>query len=364
MKEPSGTVIRRVFLFAAAVLCLAALVFGVLLYSRTQAMTLMQMRSNAQDIARIAAELVDAEAFVSLREGDEDTEAYRTVLSALELVRDSSDVEYVYTIRYNDYGVPVFCVDSDPVEPGVIGEAYSGAPVATKALDGQLVSDDAPYRDRWGTHISAYAPVFLNGKPVGAAVVDLNYEVVRREVRQVTMLILTLYAMTFLVGIVLLIYVWKRIERYEFRLRKAREQVEETERVSERFFAPLFSQTGREVLASAQPDAPVPEGDGPRDIAGDGGSLRARYEQTNVLSYDEARRLLGSDELIRQTLVQFREEITNGADEIERLRKEGDYETYTIRVHALKGASRLIGAVALSEQAERLEQMGNRVSEA
>ncbi|MBR0171543.1 MAG: Hpt domain-containing protein [Lachnospiraceae bacterium] len=51
--------------------------------------------------------------------------------------------------------------------------------------------------------------------------------------------------------------------------------------------------------------------------------------------------------------------ITPGADDLERFYAEGDIENYTIRVHALKSSSRMIGAVALSAQAQALEAMGN-----
>ena len=221
MDEPASAAIRRIFKVVAAVLLVAAVTFGTLLYKRTQSMTLAQIRNNALDIARITAELIDKEAFASLRVGDESTEAYRKVMDVLVQVRDSTDVEYVYTIRRNDEGLFVFVVDSDPDKPGVIGEVYAGTPVAAKALAGELAADDAPYTDRWGTHISAYAPLFLDGKPVGAAVVDLNYKSVQGKVRQVTFLAIALYAAAYLVGFLLLVHVGREMRQYEFRLREA-----------------------------------------------------------------------------------------------------------------------------------------------
>ena len=101
MDEPASAAIRRIFKVVAAVLLVAAVTFGTLLYKRTQSMTLAQIRNNALDIARITAELIDKEAFASLRVGDESTEAYRKVMDVLVQVRDSTDVEYVYTIRRN-----------------------------------------------------------------------------------------------------------------------------------------------------------------------------------------------------------------------------------------------------------------------
>ena len=390
MNETAAGSIRKVLRGAATVLVAAALLFGVLLYGRTRAMTLRQIRNNALDIARITAELVDPETFTRLKEGDEKTENYRRVLEALERVRDSSDVEYVYTIRHNAYGITVFCVDADPDEPGKIGEVYYGAPAAQKALAGEPAASDVPYRDRWGTHISAYAPIFQDGSVVGAAVVDLNYNTVRGEVRQVILLVGVLYGAIFLTGLLLMMYVGRQVQKYEYRLRKAREEAEEHERLSATFFAPLASRgesagastgaaTGSSASTGAATGAGAATGTGATTVtepvevtgsdaasgaaSGTGEGLRERFAQTEALSYDEAIRLLGNEQLLGQTMRQFYGEIAHEAGEIERLWREGDYENYTIRVHALKSSARMIGATALSGQAGRLEALGNRVTE-
>ena len=86
----------------------------------------------------------------------------------------------------------LLCKPDFPSLTGQVYAAYDAAPVAARALAGELAADEAPYTDRWGTHISAYAPLFLNGRPVGAAVVDLHYESVRGEIRQVALLIIAL----------------------------------------------------------------------------------------------------------------------------------------------------------------------------
>ena len=54
--------------------------------------------------------------------------------------------------------------------------------------------------------------------------------------------------------------------------------------------------------------------------------------------------------------------IEKNADELEKLLQEGDYENYTIKVHALKSSARLIGAEELSETARKLEAYGNFIN--
>ena len=91
-------------------------------------------------------------------------------------------------------------------------------------------------------------------------------------------------------------------------------------------------------------------------------ALRAFYKQTDMLDYDETIRLLATDELVGKTARQFYDDIAQNLSDIERYLAEGDYENYTIKVHALKSSARMIGATALSEHARKLEEMGNVVN--
>ena len=57
------------------------------------------------------------------------------------------------------------------------------------------------------------------------------------------------------------------------------------------------------------------------------------------------------------------EAIPSKSEDIARYLDEGDYENYTILVHALKSSSRLIGAMQLSLDAARLEECGDKARE-
>ena len=229
--------IRSAFLTAVVVLFLTTALFGFFLYGRIRAMTLRQIRGNALDVARIAASVVDPSSFVRIEPGGEEDAPYRVVLRALAIIRDNSDVEYLYTIRRQEDGTAVFVVDSDPVEPGKIGEPYSGSDAMWTALDGTASADDEPYRDRWGTHLSAYAPLLHDGETVGAAVVDLNYDWVQRELKRVSYLVAGLTAVYFAVGVLLLFLVTRLMEQNAIQLLEAKERAEESERAKDRFYA-------------------------------------------------------------------------------------------------------------------------------
>lgn len=63
-------------------------------------------------------------------------------------------------------------------------------------------------------------------------------------------------------------------------------------------------------------------------------------------------------ELYREILSDYAACIEEQAEAIERAVTEGNRETFTIGVHALKSTSRTIGATALSDLAKKLEDSG------
>ena len=205
--------IRRIFLIAAIVLFVASTLFGAILYSRVRRMMLTQIRSNAIDEARIAAKLIDPTYFTRIKPGDEGSVAYNIILKELALVRDSSNMEFLYTLRLNSDGQVVFWVDTDTEDPGKIGEVFEGTEAMYLALNGTPAAEEEPYKDRWGTHLSAYAPIKKGGDTVGVTAVDLNYTWVQREIRNVTLIVITLCIANYFVAVLLLLIVSQQMEK-------------------------------------------------------------------------------------------------------------------------------------------------------
>ncbi len=77
------------------------------------------------------------------------------------------------------------------------------------------------------------------------------------------------------------------------------------------------------------------------------------------LDVDAAMQLLGSEKLYWAVLKDYYHLINKKIVLIENLEKQEDWHGYTIEVHALKSASRQIGANSLSDLAASLEQAGN-----
>ena len=91
-----------------------------------------------------------------------------------------------------------------------------------------------------------------------------------------------------------------------------------------------------------------------------------RYSQTfsplagiTSIDYETAIKNCGSEELLMEVLKDYLEAVPAKAADISRFLEAGDYQNYTILVHALKSSSRLIGALQLSADAAHLEKCGD-----
>ncbi len=74
---------------------------------------------------------------------------------------------------------------------------------------------------------------------------------------------------------------------------------------------------------------------------------------------DQALRYCMNEELLMRTVSDFADAAEDMPDLIEKYASEGDIQNYTIKVHALKSSSKMIGAKELSELAEELEARGD-----
>ncbi len=84
------------------------------------------------------------------------------------------------------------------------------------------------------------------------------------------------------------------------------------------------------------------------------------YESIDGIDAAAAIKNSGSKESFLSVLKIYFESYEAKADEIKNFYENEDWENYTIRVHALKSGSRLVGALKLGDDAEALEMAGKR----
>ena len=82
------------------------------------------------------------------------------------------------------------------------------------------------------------------------------------------------------------------------------------------------------------------------------------YENIDGIDGKAAMKYSGSEESLRMVLKLFYDSIDEKTEELEKFYSSEDIENYTIKVHALKSSSKLIGATELSDCAYELEMAG------
>ncbi len=69
---------------------------------------------------------------------------------------------------------------------------------------------------------------------------------------------------------------------------------------------------------------------------------------------------LGSEGTLKSVMKLFYDSISDKHDELDGYFNSGDWNNYTVKVHALKSSSKLVGALKVSEEAEKLENAGKQ----
>lgn len=213
MKVRRISLAAQLFFIMTVLVIIANVILGVVLYRRASGIMMSQIRENAANLAACAAAAIDGEALESIAEGDEESEAYAEVLDALILFRDNAGIEYIYTVRPDSAQTAVFVVDSDPDEPAGIGDAFEWSDSTLAAFNGQVLADEVPYTDEWGTHLSAYAPIYNGNRVVGAAAADLSFDWVEGQTKALIATILIVCIVVSIVSVLVIMLLCAHLRR-------------------------------------------------------------------------------------------------------------------------------------------------------
>lgn len=207
MKVRRISVTMKLIIGIVIFLIASDLLLGFTIYNRSKSLLVKQIKDNALHTSSCVAASVNG-AELELVGNDESyvgSDEYNAVLDRLIVFRDNSDVEYVYTIRKNSEGVSVFVVDSDPEEPGLPGEDFGDDSYEVEqAYGGESVVNKEPYTDEWGTHISAYSPIYDGNEVVGLAVVDISMEWINNQCTNIAKLIIIICVILFIIGMIIM----------------------------------------------------------------------------------------------------------------------------------------------------------------
>ena len=205
MKTRKMGIFNQLFLWLAVMLFIGNSLLGFFAYSRSETALFRQIQSNARNIAQCAAMSVSGDLLRTIAEGEEGSESYNIILEELALFRDNAEIEYIYTLRRTGEETFAFVVDSDPEEPADIGEECEITDGLYTAFTKEVTAaDEEPFTDEWGSHLSAYSPIFDGTEVVGAVGVDFSANWIDEQMNDLRNLVLIICIGTYVVCLTIL----------------------------------------------------------------------------------------------------------------------------------------------------------------
>lgn len=205
MKVRKISIFNQLFIWLAILLLVGNSILGVAIYSKANDALFDQIQINAENIASCAAMNVDGALLDAVEIGDEESPEYKAILEELGLFRDGTELEYIYTLRYLGDEQFIFLVDADPEEPAAIGDECEATVAMMKTVNEQITtSDDEPFTDEWGTHISAYSPIMDGTEMSGMIGVDISANWITEQMAALRNLVIIIAIVTYIVSLFIL----------------------------------------------------------------------------------------------------------------------------------------------------------------
>lgn len=215
MKVRKISIFNQLFILLAILLLAGNGILGYAAYERSQTALFQQIQSNARNVARCAAANVSGNLLSNITEVEHKYSSdYRVIMSQLAVFRDNAELEYIYTLRQTDENEFIFVVDSDPEEPAAIGDICETTDALYQTFEeGITVADEQAFTDEWGTHVSAYSPIFYNEKVVGAVGVDISADWINEQIIELRNLVILICAGSYGVSLLILQLLMSRFKK-------------------------------------------------------------------------------------------------------------------------------------------------------
>ncbi len=215
MKVRKISITSKLIIGVIILFIVSDILLGFMAYRKSYGMLLDQIKNSVEKISTCVAVNIDAGIVTTVQPGEEETEDYLKVSNYLTDYLNSAEVEYVYTIRPAASGDMEYAIDSQIEDYSAIGDVFEDEEAAP-ALQGVVVSNEEPYTDDWGTHISGYSPIYLDGKVVAAVGVDVSFNWIKEQTASLLKSIILLCAAVLVAGI-LLLFVLSRALSHRFK---------------------------------------------------------------------------------------------------------------------------------------------------
>ncbi|MBI5451116.1 MAG: PAS domain S-box protein [Gammaproteobacteria bacterium] len=177
------TIRARFSLYLIAVSVFTSVALSAAYYVVEKHIDAEKLRGYLTSFAATAALQVDGDLHSRLTEPSQQSGAdYHRIRDRLRAIMQANPkLHFIYTMRVNAAGQIIFVVDgSDPKDISNLGDVYDSAPAFLPAALRTIkapFSDQAPYTDKWGEFMSAYAPIYRSDGSLEAVLgIDMTAE--------------------------------------------------------------------------------------------------------------------------------------------------------------------------------------------
>ncbi len=214
MKVRKISMFNQLFIWLAILLLAGNGILGFVAFKHSKDSLFEQIQANVINLSQSASAHVSGDILQTIEVGEEGSDDYNTLLEQLALFRDNAEIEYIYTLRKIEDGTVVFVVDSDPEEPAAIGEECELTDAMERTfIEGATFADDEPFTDEWGTHISAYSPIFVDGQIVGAVGIDISANWIEEQTSSLRGMVIITCSITYIVSLIILSLIMIKFKR-------------------------------------------------------------------------------------------------------------------------------------------------------
>ena len=225
----------KLLLSLTVLVSLTSVVAGAILYYHAREALFRALQSKVLSIAATTASSIDGDLHQQIKtRDDENLPAYQELVHQLREARDANRradtyVAYMYTMLYNPKkpGEIFFGIDAeeDPAKRSHVGDAYEGRPGTPLIVTENQVDGDFSV-DRWGTWLSANAPIKNHAGAVVAALgVDVRAEDVLERLAVIRWSLLTAVGASIALAVLLSFALAKRVSRPLLAVRNTVEQI-------------------------------------------------------------------------------------------------------------------------------------------
>ncbi|CCJ32689.1 methyl-accepting chemotaxis protein [Caloramator australicus] len=163
---------------------------------------LTKLQNNAKETVELAQKMINGDKLQKVwKSKDMNSKDFKDIKDSLIKAKSNSDVKFIYTL-FVDNDKVYFIVDGATEDAASLGEEYVYKKEMSLAMKGKISVLNFPIKDKWGTFISAYAPVKnSNGEIIGIVAADMDISVFEYINSKLIASIIYIFIIVFIIAI-------------------------------------------------------------------------------------------------------------------------------------------------------------------